>query len=188
LTSFDPPVAGYIADPQPTDANNTVINFTDQSLGNIVTYDWIFNLGAPLGTSSAQNPTFTFPQGTGGEYPVRLTVTDVNGCTDFIEGSIIIRNIFQYYLPNTFTPNNDGLNDVVMMVGSDIDENRFKLEVFNRWGDIVFSTTNPSTAWTGNTYNGAYYCPEGVYNWNAVVVSKSTGERFEIQGHLNLIR
>jgi gliding motility-associated-like protein len=188
LTSFDPPVAGYTADPQPTDANNTVINFTDQSLGNIVTYDWIFNIGAPLGTSSAQNPTFAFPQGTGGEYPIRLTVTDANGCTDFIEGEIIIRNIFQYYLPNTFTPNNDGLNDVVMMVGSDIDENRFKLEVFNRWGDIVFSTTNPETAWTGNTYNGAYYCPEGVYNWNAVVISKTTGERFEIQGHLNLIR
>lgn len=188
LTSFDPPVAGYIADPQPTDANNTVINFTDQSLGNITIYDWIFNIGAPLGTSSAQNPTFTFPQGTGGEYPIRLTITDANGCTDFIEGEIIIRNIFQYYLPNTFTPNNDGLNDVVMMVGSDIDENRFKLEVFNRWGDIVFSTTNPETAWTGNTYNGAYYCPEGVYNWTAVLVSKSTGERYEIQGHLNLIR
>jgi len=188
LTSFDPPQAGYIADPQPTDANNTVINFTDQSLGNIVTYDWIFNTGAPLGTSSAQNPTFAFPQGTGGEYPIRLTVTDVNGCTDFIEGEIIIRNIFQYYLPNTFTPNNDGLNDVVMMVGSDIDENKFKLEVFNRWGDIVFSTTNPTTAWTGNTYNGAYYCPEGVYNWNAIVISKTTGERYEIQGHLNLIR
>lgn len=188
LTSFDPPVAGYIADPQPTDANNTFITFTDQSLGNIVTYDWIFNLGAPLGTSSAPSPTFTFPQGTGGEYPVRLSVTDVNGCTDFIEGAIIIRNISQYYLPNTFTPNNDGLNDVLMVVGSDIDENRFKLDIFNRWGDIVFSTTNPSTAWTGNTYNGAYYCPEGVYNWNAVIVSKSTGERFEIQGHLNLIR
>ena len=188
LTSFDPPQAGYIADPQPTDANNTVIHFTDQSLGNIVTYDWIFNIGAPLGTSSDPNPTFPFPQGTGGEYPIRLTVTDANGCTDFIEGEIIIRNIFQYYLPNTFTPNNDGLNDVVMMVGSDIDENKFKLEVFNRWGDIVFSTTNPETAWTGNTYNGAYYCPEGVYNWTAVVVSKTTGERYEIQGHLNLIR
>ena len=188
LTSFDPPQAGYIADPQPTDANNTVINFTDMSLGNIAAYDWIFNLGAPLGTSAAQNPTFTFPQGTGGEYPVRLTVTDVNGCTDFIEGSIIIRNIFQYYIPNTFTPNNDGLNDVVSMVGSDIDENKFKLEVFNRWGDIVFRTNNPETVWTGNTYNGAYYCPEGVYNWTAVVVSKTTGERFEIQGHLNLIR
>jgi gliding motility-associated-like protein len=188
LTSFDPPQAGYIADPQPTDANNTVINFTDQSLGNIVTYDWIFNIGAPLGTSSAQSPTFTFPQGTGGEYPIRLTVTDANGCTDFVEGEIIIRNIFQYYLPNTFTPNNDGLNDVIMMVGSDIDENRFRLEVFNRWGDVVFSTTNPETAWTGNTHNGAYYCPEGVYNWNAVVISKTTGERFEIQGHVNLIR
>jgi gliding motility-associated-like protein len=188
LTSFDPPQAGYIADPQPTDANNTAINFTDMSLGNIVTYDWIFNIGAPLGSSSLPSPTFTFPQGTGGEYPVRLTVTDVNGCTDFIEGSIIIRNIFQYYIPNTFTPNNDGLNDVVSMVGSDIDENKFKLEVFNRWGDIVFSTNNPETVWTGNTYNGAYYCPEGVYNWTAIVVSKTTGERFEIQGHLNLIR
>jgi gliding motility-associated-like protein len=188
LTSFDPPVAGYIADPQPTDANNTVINFTNQSLGNIVTYDWIFNFGEPLGTSSAENPTFTFPQGTGGEYPVRLSVTDANGCADFVEGEIIIRNIFQYYIPNTFTPNNDGLNDVVMMVGSDIDETKFKLDVFNRWGDIVFSASNPTTAWTGNTYNGSYYCPEGVYNWAAVVVSKSTGERYEIQGHLNLIR
>jgi gliding motility-associated-like protein len=188
LTSFDPPVAGYIADPQPTDANNTVINFTDQTLGNIVSYDWIFNVGAPLGNSTSQSPTFTFPQGTGGEYPIRLTVTDINGCTDFVEGEIIIRNIFQYYLPNSFTPNNDGLNDVIMMVGTDIDETQFKLEIFNRWGQIVFSTTDPETSWTGNAFNGDYYCPEGAYNWTGIVISKTTGERYEIQGYLNLIR
>lgn len=188
LTSFDPPVAGYIADPQPTDANNTVINFTDQSLGNIVTYDWIFNVGSPLGNSSVQNPTFAFPQGIGGEYPIRLDITDINGCTDFVEGDIIIRNIFQYYLPNSFTPNNDGVNDVFMMEGTDIDENLFKMEVFNRWGEIVFSSTDPNLVWTGNIRNGEYYCPEGVYNWTAVIISKSTGERAEIQGYLTLIR
>ncbi|MFM2195134.1 MAG: hypothetical protein RL092_734 [Bacteroidota bacterium] len=188
LTSFAPPSAGYTADPQPTDANNTDITFTDMSLGNIITWDWIFNVPAPLGTSNIQNPGFSFPTGQGGEYPIQLTVTDANGCTDFVLGTIFIRNIFQYYLPNCFTPNGDGINDVIFMQGSDIDPDNFKLEIFDRWGQAIFTSTNPTEAWTGNVLGGDYYAPDGAYNYVAVIASKTTGERFEIDGHIILIR
>lgn len=188
LTSYAPPVANYTASPQPTDASNTNISFTDASVGSIATWDWIFNVGAPLGTSNQQNPSFLFPTGTGGNYPVQLTVTDIHGCTDFIAGTIVIRNIFQYYIPNCFTPNGDGINDVLQIFGSDIDPARFKIEVFNRWGDIVYSSTDPDEAWTGNVRGGQYFAPDGVYNYVGVIASKTTGERYEFDGFINLIR
>jgi gliding motility-associated-like protein len=188
LTSYALPVANYTASPQPTDASNTSITFTDASVGSIATWDWIFNVGAPLGNSNQQNPTFLFPTGTGGNYPVQLTVTDIHGCTDFIAGTIVIRNIFQYYIPNSFTPNGDGINDVLQIYGSDIDPNRFKIEVFNRWGDIVYSSTDPNEAWTGSVRGGQYFAPDGVYNYIGIIASKTTGERYEFDGFINLIR
>jgi len=188
LTSWNPPVAQYIADPQPTDATDTHIYFTDESIGTITDYLWVFNYPNIIGYSEDQNPDFLFPIGIGGEYPVRLTVTDIHTCTDFVDGVIVIDDIFQYYIPDAFTPNDDGINDVFGFYGADIDPNRFSLLVFNRWGDVVFETTDPDQVWMGQKDNSEYFSQNEVYLWRAIVASKSTGERVELEGHVTLIR
>ena len=67
------------------------------------------------------------------------------------------------YIPNTFTPNNDGLNDVWMPVINGILE--FELRVFDRWGDLVYYTNDPHSPWQGSMNSSGYYAPDGVYSY-----------------------
>ncbi|MFN5295648.1 MAG: PKD domain-containing protein [Flavobacteriales bacterium] len=192
LASYSPPVAGYVASPQPTDIFDTEIQFTDMTQGYPITnYLWTFttSTGEPLGGSAAANPVFEFPDGYGGTYIVNLQVTDIHNCTDVITpGIITIDDLLQFYIPSAFTPNNDGLNDVLKFEGADIDPTRFHLQIFNRYGEQMFETTDPSIPWTGNIRGGEHFAPNGVYNWIAIIVSKSTGVKRELNGDLIIMR
>lgn len=192
LHSYQAPGAGYRASPQPTNIENTEITFTDFSEGNeIVSYQWSFfdSDGNLLGASNQQNPIFDFPSSYGGDYNVQLAVTDVHGCRDIIsDGLISIDDLLQFYVASAFTPNGDGLNDVMMFEGADIDETRFSIFIMNRWGEAVYKSKDPKKAWLGGTTEGDYYLPNGVYFWRATIVSKSTGEKRELEGNITLMR
>lgn len=192
LSSFAPPIAGFIANPQPTDILNTEITFSDMTEGYPITnYLWTFSTlsGEPLGGSAAANPVFEFPSGYGGNYFVNLEVTDIHNCTDVITPSLItIDDLLQFYVPTAFTPNNDGLNDVLFFEGADIDATRFQLQLFNRYGELIFETRDPATPWTGNIRGGEHFAPNGPYNWIAIVVSQSTGVKKELNGSVILTR
>lgn len=188
LTSNAPPVAQYTLSPYPTDATDTHIFFTDASEGSVEAWEWLFNYPNTIGISNEQNPDFVFPIGSGGTYPVQFTVTDENNCTDVILSPVIINDIFQYYVPNSFTPNGDRVNDVFRFYGADIDPDRFLLQVFNRWGDMIFETDDPTQAWLGDARDGDYFCQNDVYLWRANIASLSTGERKEIEGYVTLVR
>jgi gliding motility-associated-like protein len=188
ITVYSNPTAGYHASPQPTTAPETTIDFFDYSLGSVVEWYWTFDSINNLGESFEQNPRFEFPIDHGGLYPVTLMVTDANGCVDRVTRWIEIHDIFNVFIPNTFTPNSDGFNDVLFVQGTDIDPNRFKFTVFDRWGEEVFETTDPSIAWTGSFQGGDHYTPDGMYIWHLIVYSISTAERHEITGHVNMIR
>ena len=192
LTSYAPPTVSYTVGPQPTDIYDTELHFESVTNGYpISNYAWTFNsiIGTLIGGSAAANPVFTFPNDFGGSYMVNLEVTDIHNCTAFVSGnSVQINDITQFYIPSGFTPNNDGLNDVLQFVGADIDETRFQFEVFNRFGEKMFESTDPNAAWTGNTGDGEYYAPNGVYSWRAIVVSASTGVKRELNGSIIIMR
>jgi gliding motility-associated-like protein len=103
-------------------------------------------------------------------------------------GTVVIDDIMQFYIPTAFTPNNDGLNDVLKLEGADIDPERFSFQIFNRSGEPVFVTNNPGDVWTGEVLDGDYYAPNGAYNWTAIVVSESTGEKKELNGSIIITR
>lgn len=188
ITVHYPPTAGWTAEPQPTDATDTEIFFSDASIGNNLEYQWIFDTQQYLGISNESSPVFNFPLGIGGQYVVQLIVTDANGCIDEVSGIIDIDDIFNIFIPNSFTPNGDGINEVFFVAGSDIDESRFSIQVFNRWGHVVFESKDPNAVWTGNDQLGEYFVPNGIYNYRCVVVSESTGVRKEMDGFINLMR
>jgi len=192
LSSYAPPVAGYIAGPQPTNIFETEIQFTDMTEGYpIINYLWTFSTisGELMGGSAAANPVFEFPSEYGGDYIVNLQVTDIHNCTDVITPSIVtIDDLLQFYVPSAFTPNNDGLNDVLRFEGADIDPTRFQLQIFSRYGEMLFETKDPSIPWTGNIRGGEHYAPNGAYNWTAIVVSKSTGAKKELNGSFIITR
>jgi gliding motility-associated-like protein len=188
LTSYNPPVAGWLADPQPADAENTLIQFTDMSDGAIVEYYWEFDTLNHAGNSTEQNPSFTFPPGIGGDYIVYQSVIDTNGCQDYAFGNIHINELFTLFIPNCFTPNGDNINDAMGFVGTDLDEDFFEFTVFNRWGYPVFHSTDPYDHWRGESSDGEYYVPNGIYMWTAKIRSKSTGEKKELTGSITMTR
>jgi len=96
--------------------------------------------------------------------------------------------IFNVWIPNSFTPNNDLLNDVIFVSGSDISKNDFEWIIFNRWGDIVFRTSDINEPWTGNVDNGEHYAPNGVYNYLVRLRADTHVEEKVVKGYIILTR
>lgn len=185
VIAWNPPVAGYIPTPQPTNILNTEIIFEDASEGHLVSWTW--NFGGISG-SHQPNPVFEFPSNAGDVYPITLEVTDVHNCTDIVIGEIVINDLLSVYVPNTFTPNGDGVNDVLFVEGADIDPLNFTFMVFDRYGDKIFESRDYTLPWVGDVHGGEYYAPNGAYNWRIIVHSATTGERKELTGVITLAR
>lgn len=109
------------------------------------------------------------------------TLTDANGCHFydsiwvFVEGSL--------YVPNTFTPNRDGINDFFFAFGTEI--KTFEMMVFNRWGEEIFKTDDISIGWDG-THRGQK-SPIGVYAWR-ILYTENSGKEGTLIGHVTLLR
>lgn len=131
---------------------NDLISFHDSST-NTISWAWDFNDGV---TSVNQNPYHTYSDL--GTYNVMMVATSPDGCLDtaytpinVVEGLIV---------PNVFTPNGDGFNDVFKIRNSAVSE--FTFRVFNRWGTQIYETTAPEIAWDGKTQAGSP-APGGTY-------------------------
>ncbi len=138
-----------------TDTEIEFIATPEPACGNC-DFDWDFGDG---NTSEEVNPIHQY-DGLG-DYYAQLTVTNPLGCTDsaytLVEGPVLI------YIPNAFTPNNDGMNDAFKVVISEV--TRYELDIFNRWGELVFHSEDPDEVWIGNVNGGEHYAPEGMYNY-----------------------
>ena len=117
-----------------------------------------------------------------------LTITDSNGCKDQLTRYIQVNDLLNIFVPNSFTPNNDGINDVFFVTGTDIDPDRFELQVFSRWGDKVFETTDMEVVWDGDVHNGDYYTQNDIYTWKLIVYSLTTAERLDLSGSIMIMR
>jgi gliding motility-associated-like protein len=118
---------------------------------------------------------------------IQLLVTNANACTDSVTKVIDVAPIDTYFLPNAFTPNFDGLNDSYKGVGVLDGIQVFNMKIFNRWGELIFETTNPTEGWNGAKYNGNNKAPSGVYLC-LVTFTTSRGERRELRSYATLVR
>ena len=109
-----------------------------------------------------------------------LTTTNNTGCVGI--DSVYVRPYFPVYVPNAITPNGDGLNDVFLVVGENL--TGFHLQIFDRWGLMIFETKNPNEPWLGG-YKG-YFVPNDIYTWK--LTFDSLERRQELIGHVTVIR
>jgi gliding motility-associated-like protein len=79
--------------------------------------------------------------------------------------STFIDVFYPLYVPNAFTPNNDGVNDAFFVEG--VEARGYRLEIYNRWGDLLFYSEDPSEPWIGNhqVQDSDYFVPDGIYPW-----------------------
>jgi gliding motility-associated-like protein len=91
------------------------------------------------------------------------------------------------FAPNTFTPNNDGLNDVWKVYTGEDCWIKWDVKIFNRWGDIVYIMDSPSEFWNGSKMDGSHYVSDGVYLYTITGISKNRSY-IETSGHISLFR
>jgi gliding motility-associated-like protein len=155
ITVYGNPTAGFSYGPYGNDLtiSDPEVQFTNLSSaigGN--TYKWQID---SLSTSTDVNPTYKFPAI--GKYNITLTATSIYGCTDKTTQTLEIKNDFGIFIPNTFTPNDDDLNDVFVPVFTPygLDAKTFEMEIFDRWGKSLYQTKDVTKGWNGKVQNKA---------------------------------
>lgn len=176
------PTASFSYGPQPTNLLNTEISFTNNSVDGTHSY-WTFD---DINFSTDDNPVFIFPNVQPDNYEVCLISTNSIGCADTTCQIVEIGPYLTVYVPNAFTPNNDGKNDVFMPVIDGNDPTEFDFYVFNRWGEQIFASTSTLIGWDG-TVNGLD-APDGVYIWKIETKEIGTNIDYLKRGHVTLIR
>jgi gliding motility-associated-like protein len=113
-----------------------------------------------------------------------------NGCiSNQQQTSITVEECPQsiFYIPNTFTPNGDGNNNIWQPVfTSGIDPYNFVVRIFNRWGETVWESNNPNIGWDGTYMNET--CSIGIYQFSIIFKDLKSGKKQVTQGHINLLR
>ncbi len=152
------------------------VAFTGTGSGS-PSFNWNFGDG---NTSANQNPNNVFTTGT---YTVTLTTTS-GSCTATSTIVIVVEDGLTLEIPNVFTPNGDGSNEIFNIKSTGVKE--ISLQVFNRWGQKLYEFIGPKASWDGLTPNGKEV-PEGTYFYFV----KATGfddSKIEKHGTVNLFR
>ncbi|MCA1761871.1 MAG: gliding motility-associated C-terminal domain-containing protein [Flavobacteriales bacterium] len=186
--TVDPgPTARFVQTPAEINIDDPLVRFKNTSIARQGTFFfWEFDT---LDTSEEYEPNFTFPQGIEGNYTVMLTAIDpLTGCLDMYTDIITVEPKMLIYVPNAFTPDGDGLNDLWGPVLTNIDEDDYRLTVFDRLGEIVFETRDPDKKWNGSMNGDGYYLKSDVYVW--VIETKEIDGLEEItrRGRVTLVR
>ena len=172
------PVSSFSISPESISILHPEITISDSSLLSAI---WFYDFGDGK-TSAFQNPTH-FYQDTG-RFTVIQIVESEFGCRDTSNKEVIVEGAFTVYIPNAFTPNNDGSNDYFFANGYGITE--LKMQIFNRWGNKVFETPSVSGRWNGIDTSGKI-CPQGVYVYTAKIKDQY-GIYHTYNGQVTLIR
>lgn len=185
VTVYPSPVAYFSTNPQVGTQFDSQITFINGSSG-ASSYAWDFGDGT--GTSSEVSPVYTYSEDPH-SYLVTLIATSEEGCTDTTTLVVLIQEELVFYVPNTFTPDGDEFNQVFKPVfTSGYDPFDYHLQVFNRWGELIFESHNPDTGWDGTYGSGGNICQNGTYTWKIEVKTTMSDERRMFTGHINLVR
>lgn len=172
-----PPHAAFALSPGTAYLNDAVFNFVNQS-EHAVSYAWYEN-GRLLGTTEDLVWRFS----TAGEHCITLVAQNECGQTDTAVRCCKVISDPVVFVPNAFSPNGDGLNDVFRVYGGN-----FKLvafDIYNRYGERIFNTNQPSRGWDG-TYNGKR-CDVGTYFYYIRYINNATNGEHMLKGDLALL-
>lgn len=148
---LEAPKADFIANPEEVSISNPIVKLNN--LSTILTdnkYQWTISGKEPI---YELHPTVTFDKI--GQYRITLMAKSSDDCISEIVKYIEVKNDFKIYVPNSFTPNYDGLNDIFIPVFSPygLDSKSYELEIYDRWGHLVFQTTDITKGWDGTFKN-----------------------------------
>jgi len=169
------PVAQFIGNPT-TILGGQFVGFINTSTG-AVNYLWTFGEG---GTSTAIDPYYQY--NIPGTYYVTLIAANSFGCQDTARDTIHVTE--SIFIPNVFTPNGDGQNDVFHVTVGGMQT--YFIEIFNRWGERVFEANSPNIDWSGRSMSGIEES-DGTYYY-IIKATDYSNKDYNYHGYLQLIR
>jgi gliding motility-associated-like protein len=185
IETFPKPVAQFTATPNPVSVFDPLVHFQDQSTPTVKFWRWNFGDGTIL-SPSTQHPSHKYETEIASVYQVQLYITDTNGCVDSITKPIEIHPEFSFFIPNAFTPqSNDGINDTFFGKGVGIVE--YRIHIFDRWGNMVFTTTDLNEGWDGRVNNGTDIAQQDVFVWK-VELKDIFGKKHQYIGTVTLVK
>ncbi|MDO9001768.1 MAG: gliding motility-associated C-terminal domain-containing protein [Bacteroidota bacterium] len=169
-----------------TTSNNQVTFNPTAKYGPITSLNWMFT-GTGIDrydTTDTQTPQRVFENT--GKFPVMLVQRTDKGCIDTVIKIIEVIDDFNVYIPNAFTPNGDGLNDVFLVKGLGFKLEGFSMEIFDRWGNALFFSKDLTKGWDGTVKS--VQSQDGVYIYKIKAVGANGEGRKEYVGHVTLMK
>jgi gliding motility-associated-like protein len=161
----------------------------------VIFHSWLFQGGEPsepdsvdlspgIDTTDQWSPKRKYHRL--GKYPVMLIVKNENECIDTVVKFVDVIDDLQVFVPNSFTPNGDGVNDRFGMKGQGMKAEHFVMELSDRWGNVVFSTKDINEQWDGTV--GGVKMHDGVYQYRILIVGMNGEGRKQYVGHFLLLK
>lgn len=177
------PTANFTMSPNAINSSNPEIHFTNLSENGSI-FTWLFGDNQ---TSNEENPNHLFLN-PNHDYQVGLIVSNGLGCSDTIYQTLHYLEDIVYYVPNTFTPDQDEFNNEFIPVFTPgYIPNDYLFVIYNRWGEKIFETNDVLIGWDG-TYKDFGLVQTGIYTWKVEFKAKETGDKVSTVGHVNLLR
>jgi gliding motility-associated-like protein len=179
---YSSPLAGFDISPAEVEVTTPMVEVQDKSTGatNVV---YFFSDGTVKNTP---NFSHLFTTDEAKTIAVLQVVSNVHSCRDSVIKDIIIKPSWVVYVPNAFTPNQDGLNDGFRAQGVGIEA--FKMQIFDRWGKMIFETNDINTPWDGSMgRNGNGEAKQEVYVWKVNVKDVNHNDH-DLIGHVTLLK
>ena len=177
------PIASFSTDQDVFNEIDPLVSFYNNSV-NASSFKWEFGDGT---NSLAENPIHTYPDDAT-SYLVTLVAYNEISCADSTSMRIIILKDVGLYVPNSFSPDGDEYNHTFYPILTEgYKKDSYHMSIFDRWGEIVFETYDPSFGWNG-TYKNGIQCQIGTYTWVIEVIELQSAVNRKFNGHVNLIR
>lgn len=177
ITVLPRPEAGFVFDPEELTIFDPEVSIANQS-DSAAACTYLFPDGSTL---EGCDLNYVFENA--GTFEVIQTVTAENGCQATASGVIRVLGHL-VYVPNAFSPNGDGVNDIFRPVMRGIQA--YEMRILNRTSETLFHTTEPDEGWNG-TFRGSYLVQPGVYVYQ-IRVQDMRGINHDYQGHVTVVR
>jgi gliding motility-associated-like protein len=192
------PGTGITWQPEKPTTDDEITFVPTHEYESVIRYTWTFQGGITQGDTNKINTSTAVTIDTNnvrnpirkyfapGKYPVMLVSVNEMGCSDTVVKFIDVIDDLRIFVPNTFTPNDDKMNDLFFVKGIGIRADNFLLEIMDRSGTLIFSTKDPTEAWDG-TIRGTKV-KDGTYIYKIRVIGMNGEGRKDIIGYVNVVK
>lgn len=177
------PRADFVTKTYNVATNNTFALSDNTQPGGGVLSQWDWDMG-DNNTESGRLVYYSYVAP--GDYYVKMYVEDENRCWDTVTKRIHVYDELVVYIPNSFTPNGDGLNDDWGPIMQEYKEEGYSMTLYDRWGQQVYHTESTEDRWDGNI-SGKPVTTNSVYSYK-IIVRDFMGQLHEFVGHVTVIK